>query len=99
MRTETIEKWQALIHQQAMSNLPVIHFCKEKQISPTCFYKYKSQLKIDTQSPVKKSFIKVQAPETSNNIGAIKIQYQQTILSLPSNLEPVWIANLLKALA
>lgn len=99
MRTETLEKWQALIQQQTMSVLPITRFCKEKQISPTCFYKYKSLLKSNSQASIKKSFIKVQPPKTSNTIDAIKIQYQEITLSLPSNLKPVWIADLLKALA
>jgi len=99
MRTETIEKWQTLIQQQAISDLPITRFCKEKQISPTCFYKYKSQLQTDTQSSIKKSFIKVQAPVMSNTSAAIKIQYQQTTLTLASTLEPMWLATLLKAFA
>jgi len=98
MKTETLEKWQDLIQQQSMSELPITHFCKLKKISPTCFYKYKRQLKTNAQVRAKKAFIKVQSPETSNVTDVIKIQYQQTTLSLPSNLEAVWIANLLKAL-
>ncbi len=99
MRTETIEKWQSLIQQQSVSALPVTQFCKLKQISLTCFYKYKNQFQTDIQAPMIKSFIKVQPPEVSNTMSVIKIQYQQATLSLPSNLEPMWIANLLKALA
>ena len=99
MKTETLEKWQALIQQQTISDLPIIQFCKLKQISPTCFYKYKNHLKTNTQASITKPFIKVKPPETSNRIDVIKIQYQQTTLSLPSNLEAVWVADLLKALA
>ena len=99
MKTKTLEKWQALIQQQEISDLPIIQFCKLKQISPTCFYKYKNHLKTNTQDNINKPFIKVQTPESSNTIDVIKIQYQQTILSLPSNLEAVWVADLLKALA
>ena len=99
MKAETLEKWQDLIQQQSLSDLPITHFCKLKKISPSCYYKYKSQLKTNTQASVKNTFIKVQPAETSNATNVIKIQYHQTTLSIPSNLEAVWIADLLKALA
>ncbi|MCP4274065.1 MAG: hypothetical protein GY781_19255 [Gammaproteobacteria bacterium] len=104
MRKKTLKKWQAIIQQQSNSGLPVSRFCKTNRLSITCFYKYKKELSKSANSgsaePVaNNSFVKIQPPKISNSGERIKIQHQQSILSLPTTLEPDWIANLLKALA
>jgi len=99
MRLETRKKWRTLIQQHAMSDLTISQFCKDNHISPTCFFKYRKILSSRAIAKDNKAFIKIQPPQTNNHPGTIQIQYQQTTLSLPSNLEAVWIANLLKALA
>ncbi len=104
MRKDTLVKWQEIIEQQLDSGLPVTKFCKTNNLSITCFYKYKKELNksanLGSSEPVANNpFIKIQPPKVSNSTDSIKIQYQQSTLSLPITLEPDWIANLLKALA
>ncbi len=103
MRKKTLIKWQAIIQQQSDSGLPVSRFCKTNSLSATCFYKYKKELNKSANTGVadpvaNNPFVKIQQPKLSNNGERIKIQYQQSTLSLPTTLEPDWIANLLKAL-
>lgn len=104
MRKGTLIKWQDIIQQQLKSGLPVSRFCKTNSLSITCFYKYKKELNKsanpEAEDPVtNNSFVKIQPPNVSNRGERIKIQYQQSTLSLPTTLEPDWIANLLKALS
>ncbi len=104
MKQDTLVKWQAIIQQQSDSGLPVSRFCKTNNLSITCFYKYKNELNKSANPGVAELvannyFVKIQPPKISNSGNTIKIQYQQSTLSLPTTLEPDWIANLLKALA
>ncbi len=98
VRKETLKKWQALIQQQSDSGLPVTKFCKTNRLSITCFYKYKKILESETSPDTKSSFVKIQQPKVTSNGNVIKIQHHNTTLSLPTAIEPDWIASLLKAL-
>lgn len=98
MRVDTQGKWRALIQQQFEGDITIAQFCKEKQISPTCFYKYKHLLK-ESKTSNKSTFVKVQPQKVDTSNGMIKIQYHDTRLNLPITIAPEWIANLLKALA
>jgi len=83
MRKGTLKKWKAIIQQQSMSGLPVSKFCKTNSLSITCFYKYKKELNKVANPGAKSSFVKIQQPMATNNVYMIKIQYQQSTLSLP----------------
>jgi len=104
MRKDTLIKWQEIIQQQSKSGLPVSRFCKTNSLSITCFYKYKKELDKSANPGVENSvvnnpFVKIQPPKVTNGGDTIKIQYQQSTLSLPTTLKPDWIASLLKELA
>lgn len=99
MRIKTQEKWKSLIQQQSMSDLTIGQFCKVKSISPTCFFKYRKILQADNSANSRNAFVKVQPSTVTNSNATIKIQYQDSMLSLPTTLDPGWIAVLLKALA
>jgi len=98
MRKKTLKKWKAIIQQQSDSGLPVSKFCKTNNLSATCFYKYKKELNKVDNPGAQSSFVKIRQPMAANSVDMIKIQYQQSTLSLPTTIEPDWLANLLKAL-
>ena len=98
MRAVTQEKWQAFIQQQSKSGLTITQFCKVNSISPTCFFKYRKILQATVIADTRTAFVKIQPPKASSSCNTIKIQYQDSTLSLPTTIEPVWIASLLKAL-
>lgn len=88
--------WLTLIEKQAESGLSVTEFCKQQNIGATYFYKRRGDLKptsADKQTP---KFIKAKTPLSSNN--TIKILHHETRLSLPLQVSPTWIAQLVKAL-
>ena len=76
MRRSTQEKWQALIHQQSMSNLTITQFCKVKRISLTYFFKYRKilQSQIAGNDEGNHAFVKIQPPKAKNHPGSIKLQ-------------------------
>jgi len=100
MAKRTKEDWKALIQQQADSQLSVAEFCKRHNLRPTYFYKRKSDLKKLSNVRQKDAFIRVTKPSVkSPQIPAIKMQYQQSRISVPINVSPLWLAELIKGLA
>ena len=100
MTRRTKDDWRKLIEQQSQSDLSVADFCKQHQLGQTYFYKRKSDLRKRSAKTHPSKFIRAQ-PSKSNTIHrtSIKLQYQQTELSLPLSLSPTWLAELVKALA
>lgn len=98
MRIETQEKWQTLIKQQSDSDITISQFCKDKHISPTCFFKYRQMFQATDTPASRNAFVKIQTPKVLASNEVIKIQYHSLTLSLPATLEPQWIANLIKSL-
>ena len=92
--------WQSFIQQQNQSSLNILEFCQQHKISVSCFYKHKAQLKKADKknSPfikMKSSVVGIQQPTSE----IIKIQHEKTRLHLPMNIQPIWLAEFVKALA
>ena len=100
MTRRTKDDWKALIQQQEDSQLSVADFCQQHNLGQTYFYKRKSDLKKLSMAPQKEACIKVSKPtiKPSQNL-TIKMQYQQSRISVPVNVSPLWLAELIKALA
>jgi hypothetical protein len=100
MTRRTKDDWKALIQQQADSQLSVAEFCQQHNLGQTYFYKRKSDLKRLSKASPKEAFIKVSKPniKSSQNL-AIRMQYQQSRISVPVSVSPLWLAELIKALA
>jgi len=99
MKSRTHQQWRELFEQQTTSELSVAEFCKEHDIAQSYFYKRKSDLLVKDDSPTTK-FIKIKPqPKHFTAVSSIKIQYQQTRLSLPSTISAIWLADFVKALA
>jgi len=100
MTLKTNSDWQSFIQQQKQSPLSISEFCQQHKISVSCFYKHKAQLK--EVNGKASSFIKMKPPiassqQPTNEI--IKIQYGKTRLHLPMNIQPIWLAEFVMALA
>jgi len=99
MKNRTHQQWRELFKQQTASNLSVAEFCKEHGIAQSYFYKRKSDLSVKENNP-SSQFIKMKPPSKSLPLASsIKIQHQQTRLSLPVTISAIWLADLVKALA
>jgi hypothetical protein len=100
MKRRTQTDWRVLIEQQAKSRLSVAEFCQQHNLGQTYFYKRKSDLnRLSTDKP-NSSFIQVnRAKPTVAPNDLIKILHHKTRLSVPVNVSPTWLAQLIKSLA
>lgn len=99
MKQKSKEEWQALIKLQRDGRLSIKGFCRQHSISTSCFYKHKKIINTSSKNGTSQ-FIKVKPPVISkSSIESIKVQFQQTTINLPMNIESVWLATFVKALA
>lgn len=100
MKRRTKNDWRELIKQQAASGLSVAEFCKQQTLGQTYFYKRKSDLNKPPKAHQKSGFIKVSNPLSNISTSpAIKVQYQQSQISLPESVSSLWLAEFIKALS
>lgn len=99
MTRRTQEDWRKLIQQQADSPLTVADFCQQQALCQSNFYKRKSDLNNRTDQPQPTRFISVSKPKISSPQSTpIKLLHHQSQLSLPADISPVWLGELIKAL-
>ena len=99
MKQRSHQAWQDLVKQQSEGQLSILEFCKQQKISTSCFYKHKAINRAQSPSPTK-SFIKARRPQqNSTKVGAIEILHGKTQIHVPANIQSVWLAELIRALA
>jgi hypothetical protein len=86
------QEWQAIIEQQAASSLSVIDYCEQQQVDRKYFYAMRHGLRKQTTS-----FIKVS--KTPMDQATMSLQVSDARLILPLDCEPLWLAQLLKAIS
>lgn len=97
MARRSFHEWQTIIEQQEASGLSVTEFCEQQQINQKYFYARRDTLRKKKQDKPTASFVKIsKAPTVS---AAILLQVNDVRLTLPLNCEPLWLAQLLKALS
>lgn len=96
MKRRTLADWKRLIDLQEKSGQPIAVFCKQNNLPPSNFYKYRNKLKQDKSS---EAFVKAQVIKTKP-IKAIlmHLMYGETRLTVFDNCSPNWLAQLIKAL-
>ena len=100
MKRRTKKEWLLLFEEQLNSNLSISTFSRKHHITPSYFYKRKSEL-----LPVKKTvnastFVKVKRPVVTPTVSHdIKIQYNGAQIKMPATIKPTWLAEFLKALS
>ena len=93
------EEWRELINKQQQSGLTISTFCRENNVSTSCFYAYRAQL---TQA-AKPEFIQaVTAPEPQTSTApttlTITLVTQAGDLIFPAQIPPNIIVDVIKGL-
>jgi len=98
----TASQWQELIEQQIESGLTATEFCRQQELSINYFCKLKRafQKSSNPEHPLN-SFIKLQAKSPLKPLtkSGLMIQYQDSQLYISTDMDPSWIAQLMKALS
>ena len=93
-------EWQKLIEQQARSGLNGVVFCAQRGLSRKTFYRHRKVLAEKAAGAVAGQFIQVQpgpVQAISLQPGAV-LHYRDSLLQLPAGSDPLWVAELMKAL-
>ena len=97
MGRRSSKEWQVIIEQQESSGISVAQFCKQHALNNKYFHARKQSLLKRQQRILSSPFIKVS--KTSPDTTMMSLQIGDATLSLPLNCEPLWLAQLLKAVA
>jgi len=93
-------EWRKLIEQQAQSGLSGLVFCQQQGLSAKTFYRQRKLLRQQNLIPIKSSFVRVQ-PKPINPVSSGQtavLQHRESRLQLPTGTDPLWLAQLMKAL-
>ena len=97
----TNEQWTELFNTYEQSGLTLAEFCQENKLSPSYFIvKYRQHTKVSLEGSNESGFVKALPPslpiKSANNL---VLNYQGAQLQLALAVEPVLLAQLLKALS
>jgi len=93
-------QWQQLIEQQTHSGLNATTFCRQQKLCRKTFYRYRKVLSENPTRLATGRFIQVKAKPVPVPIATmVVLDYRQARLHFPSDIDPVWIADLMKALS
>jgi len=95
MVKRSVEKWHRLFAEQAASGLSMAAFCKQRGLCNKHFCLRRKQL--GYQSKPVSSFVPVEVKPAVD--AGLQLHWQDCRLSLPGDVSPAWVADLLKALA
>lgn len=102
MTKRTPAQWQALFFNHQSSGLTSAAFCRQHKLCPKYFSLRKRQLqwmppKALPSAQIPSAFVPAKVTVTSPQ--SIELTWQSVQLSLPSNVAPQWLAQLIKTLA
>ena len=93
-------QWQQLVEQQTSSGLNAAAFCRQQKLCRKSFYHHRKVLNESSTRLVSSRFIQVKAlPAPAPTTVMAVLDYRQTRLQLPAGIDPVWVADLMKALS
>jgi len=94
-------QWQDIIERQEQSGLTGVAFCLQEGIYAKTFYRQRKLLRRKGLVAETKQFIQVQPkPVQAMPIQpGIVLQYRDSRLQMPAGTEPLWLAQLMKALS
>ena len=97
MRTRTTADWQALVDAHAASGQTATAFCRAHGLNSKYFSTRRRAL-VGAPTKLKSKFSPVSLPPALHS-GDIRVECAGgVVLKLSSNIEPVWLAGLLRAL-
>jgi hypothetical protein len=94
-------EWQKIIERQEQSGLTGVAFCLQEGIYAKTFYRQRKILRRRGLVAQTKQFIQVQ-PKSVQAMPiqpALVLQYRDSRLQMPAGAEPLWLAQLMKALS
>ena len=97
-KQKSTEQWHQLIEQQAESELSVVEFCQQHGINNKTFYNQRAKVRAE-QTPSQFVAAKPSVQSSSAELGVMTLSIAQTKLTLPTTTDPIWLAQLIKALA
>ena len=94
-------EWQDIIERQEQSGLTGVAFCLQEGIYAKTFYRQRKMLRRKGLVAKPSQFIQIQPkPVPAMPIqSGIVLQYRDSRLQMPAGAEPLWLAQLLKALS
>ena len=97
-----IQDWLNLFEQQKQSGLTAVAFCRQQQINVQTYYTRRRDIRLQRTSNkfvhVKREVTKVES-YTEAMGGELLLQLGNAQLSVPININPHWIATVMKALS
>tara|TARA_B100000949_G_scaffold4708_1_gene4026 strand:- start:137 stop:463 length:327 start_codon:yes stop_codon:yes gene_type:complete len=97
-----IQDWLNLFEQQKQSGLTAVAFCRQQQINVQTYYTRRRDIRLQRTSnkfvQVKREVTKVES-YTEAMGGELLLQLGNAQLSVPININPHWIATVMKALS
>ncbi len=91
-------EWQKIIQQQEQSGLTGVAFCLQEGIYAKTFYRQRKLLRRKGLVASGSQFIQVQPKPVPIQPGIV-LQYRDSHLQMPAGAEPMWLAQLMKALS
>ena len=97
-----IQDWLNLFEQQKQSGLTAVAFCRQQQINVQTYYTRRRDIRLQRTSNkfvhVKREVTKVES-YTEAMGGELLLQLGNAQLSVPININPHWVATVMKALS
>ena len=93
-------EWQDIIERQEQSGLTGVAFCLQEGIYAKTFYRQRKMLRRKGLVVKRSQFIQVQpkpVPAMPNQ-PVMVLEYRDCRLQIPARTEPLWLAQLMKAL-
>ena len=93
-------QWQDLVELQASSDLNAAAFCRQEGLCRKSFYHFRKVLSESSTQFATDRFIQVKAePAPAPTTVMAVLDYRQARMQLPAGIDPIWVADLMKALA
>jgi len=93
------QQWQALLIEQEQSGLSVAQFCRDKNLTAKNFYNQRSNKHSKANAVSVMPFVRAQIDSSVRNTAELTLNYGKVQLRLPTDASPLWLADLVVALA
>ena len=96
-----VQDWLNLFEQQKQSGLTAVAFCRQQQINVQTYYTRRRDIRLQRRSnkfvQVKREVTKVESYTEETN-SELLLQLGNAQLTVPTNINPHWVATVMKAL-
>jgi hypothetical protein len=101
LQRRDIQDWLNLFEQQKQSGLTAVEFCRQQQINVQTYYTRRRDIRLQRTSSkfiqVKREVTKVES-YTEEIAGELLLKLGNAQLSVPTTINPHWVAAVMKAL-